>query len=327
MASTELTRSEGPGSSSRGAAGAAASGEAVPASGAMTGKICLVTGATSGIGEATALALARQGALVAGVGRNAVKCLEVQEKLRERSGNRSVTFFQADLTLQKDVRRLATRFQGAFQRLEVLVNNAGARYDNRLLSPDGYEMTFALNHLGYFLLTNLLLDRIKESGGGRIVNVASGAHWGCPGIDFDDLQGEKGYDGRKAYAQSKLATLLFTYELDRRLEGSGVTVNAVDPGNVLTRFARNNGLISWGRHIIGSLKCGQLLGPEGGAETAVYLASAPELAGISGCYFYEKKAVKSSSPSYDADAAKRLWHISLDLVKLNAPHIGNSIGG
>jgi NAD(P)-dependent dehydrogenase (short-subunit alcohol dehydrogenase family) len=297
------------------------------ADGTMNGKICLITGATSGIGEATALALAKQGALVAGVGRHPVKCLEVQEKLRERSGNQSVTFFQADLSVQKELHRLAAGVERTFRRLDVLVNNAGARYDSRLVSADGLEMTFALNHLGYFLLTNLLFERLKASGAGRIVNVASGAHWGCPGIDFDDLQGEKGFSGKSAYAQSKLATLLFTYELDRRLKGSGVTVNAVDPGNVLSGFARNNGLISWGRHILGSLKGGQLLGPEGGAETAVYLASAPELEGVSGCYFYEKQAVKSSSPSYDADAARRLWQVSLDLVKLNGSQSGNSIGG
>jgi NAD(P)-dependent dehydrogenase (short-subunit alcohol dehydrogenase family) len=297
------------------------------ADGSMNGKVCLITGATSGIGEATALALAKEGALVIGVGRHPLKCLQVQEQLRERSGNASVTVLLADLSSQKEVRRLVEGIRGSFQRLDVLVNNAGARYDSRLLSADGYEMTFALNHLGYFLLTNLLLDRLEASGKGRIVNVASGAHRGCPGIEFEDLQGEKSFCGRRAYAQSKLANLLFTYELDRRLKGSGVTVNAADPGNVLSGFARNNGLISWGRHIIGSLRGGELLGPEGGAETPVFLACAPELEGISGCYFHEKEAVKSSTPSYDADAAKRLWQISLDLVKLNRSQDGNSIGG
>lgn len=297
------------------------------ADGSMNAKVCLITGATSGIGEATALALAKEGALVIGVGRHPLKCLQVQEKLRERSGNSSVTVLLADLSSQKEVRRLADGIRDSFQRLDVLVNNAGARYDSRLLSADGFEMTFALNHLGYFLLTNLLLDRLEASGNGRIVNVSSGAHRGCPGIEFDDLQGEKAFCGRSAYAQSKLANVLFTYELDRRLKGSGVTVNAADPGNVLSGFARNNGLISWGRHILGSLRGGELLGPEGGAETPVFLACAPELEGISGCYFYEKEAVKSSTPSYDAEAAKRLWQISLDLVKLNRSQTGNSIGG
>jgi NAD(P)-dependent dehydrogenase (short-subunit alcohol dehydrogenase family) len=282
----------------------------------MSGKICLVTGATSGIGAATALLLARQGATVIGVGRNPEKCSSGVDEIRRAGGNPSIEFMLADLSVQSEIHELARQFKEKHQRLDVLINNAGARFSSRLLSADGYEMTFALNHLGYFLLTNLLLDELKRSGRARIINVASGAHWGCPGIDFDDLQGEKRFSGKEAYAQSKLANLLFTYELNRQLKGTGVTVNAADPGNVMTRFSRNNGLISWARHIIGSLKGGNLVGPREGAKTSVYLASSPEVDGMSGKCFFNKQIVESSNVSYDADAARRLWEISLDLVNL-----------
>jgi NAD(P)-dependent dehydrogenase (short-subunit alcohol dehydrogenase family) len=282
--------------------------------GVMDGKICLVTGATSGIGEATALALARQGATVIGVGRNATKCAATLAKLKSATGNPRIDFLQADLSAQGEIRELARQLKHRHQRLDVLVNNAGARFASRLVSADGYEMTLALNHLGYFLLTNLLLEELQRSGHGRIVNVASGSHWGCPGIDFGDIQSQRGYSGKKAYAQSKLAVVLFTYELDRRLAGTGTTVNAADPGNVISGFCRNNGLLGWVKHIVGSLKSGNLVGPNEGAATSVYLASAAEVAGSSGGYFVRGRAVQSSKASYDAEAARRLWDVSAELV-------------
>jgi NAD(P)-dependent dehydrogenase (short-subunit alcohol dehydrogenase family) len=289
----------------------------------MAGKTCLVTGATSGIGEATALSLARQGATVIGVGRDPEKCRATLEKLKEAGRSSFPELLQADLSVQGEIRELVRQFKQRHQKLDVLINNAGARFASRLVSADGYEMSFALNHLGYFLLTNLLLEPLKGSGQGRIINVASGSHWGCPGINFQDLQWEKGYSGKEAYAQSKLAVVLFTYELDRRLRGTGTTANAADPGNVLSGFCRNNGLIGWARHIIGSLQSGHLAGPKEGAMTSIYLASSPELAGISGKYFINGRAVQSSKASYDAEAARRLWEVSAELVGLKAAETGS----
>jgi NAD(P)-dependent dehydrogenase (short-subunit alcohol dehydrogenase family) len=287
-----------------------------PDQGSMAGKICIVTGATSGIGEATALALAQQGATLVAVGRNARKCAATLEKLKSETGNPCVEFLQADLSSQREIRELASQFRRRHQRLDVLINNAGARFASREVSADGLEMTLALNHLGYFLLTNLLLDELQRSGQGRVVNVASGSHWGCPGINFDDLQSERGYSGKSAYAQSKLAVVLFTYELARRLKGSGTTANAADPGNVISGFCRNNGLIGWARHLIGSLKAGNLAGPEEGAKTSVYLASSGEVSRSSGRYFVRGKEVPSSKASYDVEAAHRLWEVSAQLVGL-----------
>ena len=282
----------------------------------MSGKICLVTGATSGIGAATTVSLARQGATVIGVGRNPEKCSAIAESIKRATGNFSVRYMLADLSVQNEIHELVSQFKTEHQRLDVLINNAGARFSSRRVSADGYEMTLALNHLSHFLLTNLLLDPLMKSGDARVVNVASGSHWSCRGIDFDDLQAERRYSGKKAYAQSKLATLLFTYELHRLVKGTGVTVNAADPGNVVTGFCRNNGLLSWVRHMLGSAVHGNLVGPTQGARTSIYLASSPEVDGVSGEYFCDLKPARSSGLSYDAAAASHLWEISLELTKL-----------
>jgi len=280
----------------------------------MTGRICLVTGATSGIGAATALLLAGQGATLIGVGRDPKKCSSTVDKIKTATGNPSVEFLLADLSVQSEICALARQIKERHQRLDVLINNAGARFSRRLVSSDGFEMTFALNHLGYFLLTCLLLDELKRSGRGRIINIASAAHRSCPGINFEDLQGEKNYSGKAAYAQSKLANLLFTYELHRQLQGTGVTANAVDPGNVMSGFSRNNGALSWTRHLFGSLRSGGLSRPREAAKTSVYLASSTEVEGLSGNYYYRKRSVNSSGVSYDAALARRLWKVSLELV-------------
>ena len=280
----------------------------------MSGRICLVTGATSGIGAATALALAQLGATVIVVGRDPKKCSASVEAIRSSSGNAGVEQMLADLSVQSEILRLARHFKEKYRRLDVLINNAGARFLSRSLSADGLEMTFALNHLGYFILTNLLLKELLTSTHGRIINVCSEAHRGCRGIDFEDLQGVQSYQGKDAYAQSKLANLLFTYELARQLDGTGLTVNALDPGNVWTNFSRNNGWLSWARHIMGSLRSGRLVGPREGASTGVYLASSPEVQGISGKYFSQGNMVASSELSYDVAAARRLWDVSLDLA-------------
>ena len=284
----------------------------------MAGKICLVSGATSGIGAATALSLAREGATVIGIGRDPKRCASSAEKIIRATGNPGVDFLLADLSVRSDIHALAKQFKARYPRLDVLVNNAGARFSSRLLSADGCEMTFALNHLGYFLLTALVLEKLKQSGHARIVNVASGAHRSCPGIDFEDLNYERNYSGKAAYAQSKLANILFTYELDRRLKGTAITANAAAPGNVLTRFSRNNGWASWLGHVVGSLRSGNLVGPAEGAETVLFLACSPKVDDASGGYFSQKRATRSSNASFDTDAAKRLWQVSEELTELKA---------
>jgi NAD(P)-dependent dehydrogenase (short-subunit alcohol dehydrogenase family) len=273
------------------------------------GKICLVTGATSGIGRATAHGLAAKGLTTVVVGRNRQKCERVCEKIRKQAGNAKVSFLVADLSSQKDIRHLADQFNGRFDRLDVLVNNAGAKILSRMTSADGIEMTFALNHLACFLLTQLLMEPIKAAGSARIINVSSGAHGGAE-IDFNDVQNEKNYVGKQAYGQSKLANLLFTYELARQLDGTGVTVNAMAPGGVITNFCRNNGWVSWARHVTAHILARNLIGPQKAAETIIYLATSPEVEGVSGKYFFDKKPVESSLASCDVESAQRLWEIS-----------------
>ena len=282
----------------------------------MDGSVCMVTGATSGIGAATAYGLAQKGATVIVVGRDRKRCSDEVRKIIRGTSNNSVEYLVADLSSQKDIHRLAEEFKGHHPKLDVLVNNAVARFLSRLLTVDGYEMTLALNHLGYFMLTRLLIDSLKKGDSARIINVSSSAHADCRGMDFDDLQSSREYIGKKAYAQSKLANLLFTYELARRLKGTGMTVNALHPGFVLTHFSRNNGLVSWSKHIIYYLLKRQLIGPTEAAKTSLYLASAPDLDGITGKYFSKEQELRSSDTSYDKDAASCLWQVSSELTGL-----------
>jgi NAD(P)-dependent dehydrogenase (short-subunit alcohol dehydrogenase family) len=278
----------------------------------MQGKVCLVTGATSGIGLVTAQALAQQGATVVVVGRQAERGVATVRRMVQETGNPRVELLLADLSVQAQVRQLAAEVQQRFTRLDVLVNNAGALFMQRNQSLDGIEMTFALNHLGYFLLTSLLLDTLKASAPARVVNVSSNAHR-SGAMDFADPQGQRRYSGWRAYCQSKLANLLFTYELARRLEGTGVTVNAVHPGFVATGFGRNN------RGVFGlGIRIAQLtaLSPQQGAETLIYLATSPEVEGVTGKYFVKQRPVASSRASYDQAAAQRLWQLSTELTGL-----------
>jgi NAD(P)-dependent dehydrogenase (short-subunit alcohol dehydrogenase family) len=278
----------------------------------MNGKTCLVTGATSGIGKETALALARRGASVIVVGRNPAKGADTVRWIRQQTGNDSVDLMLADLSSQLQVRRLAEDFKEKYQHLHVLVNNAGAVMLSRRESEDGIEMTWALNHLGYFLLTNLLLDVLRASAPSRIVNVSSGAHRRVE-LDFADLQGRKRYRGFGAYARSKLANLLFTYELAARIEGTGVTVNALHPGLVATNLPGGNGLFG---SVLTFLLGLRGMRPEAGARTAVYLAASSEVDGVSGLYFVKQKAVRSSRASYDLASAGRLWQVSVEMTGL-----------
>lgn len=277
----------------------------------MQNKTVLITGATDGIGKETVIALQRMGANVVIVGRNAGKTEAIVNEIQ--TGNPSggsVAGMVADLSSLAEIRRLAGEFKEKYERLDVLVNNAGAYFAKRLVSVDGFEMTFSLNHLNYFLLTNLLLDMIKASAPARIVNVSSGAH-AMGKLNFDNLQSKGLYMGWTAYGTSKMMNILFTRELARRLEGSHVTANVLHPGFVATKFGHNNkGLYS--RFVKWSQK--RALTPEQGAQTTIHLASAQELAGVSGAYFYNSKIVQPSNAAQDDDAARRLWEVSQELV-------------
>lgn len=287
------------------------------------GKIYLVTGATSGIGKVTARQLAQRDARVVIVSRNPEKCSAVVEEIRSETGNQNVDYLVADLSAQQQIHNLVNKFHQRYDRLDVLVNNAGGVFLRRRTSEDGIEMTWALNHLNYFLLTNLLLETLIASGepdsASRIVNVSSGSHRGAR-INFDDLQGEHRYSGMQAYGQSKLANVLFTYELHRRLEtagvGDSVSVNALHPGFVATDLVGDNSwLVRLGARLV-YLFAGK--SPEEGAQTSVYLASSPEVEGVSGKYFVDCQPVQTSPLSYDQDTAERLWQISAEMTGLQA---------
>ena len=276
----------------------------------MQGKVCLVTGATAGIGLVTARELAREGTRVIVVGRSIERCLLACDEIRAQSGSSAVESLVADLSSQAAIRRLAGEASSRLDRLDVLVNNAGGIFLTRQESADGIEMTFALNHLSYFLLSNLLLPLLKQSAPARIVNVASDAHKGVS-IPFDDIEGKQRYRGWRAYQQSKLANILFTYELARRLEGSRVTANALHPGFVRTTIFRDPGMMGWVLRRAADLIA---LSPDEGAKTSIYLASSPDVEAISGRYFVKAKPVPSSPQSRDVAAAERLWKLSEEMT-------------
>ena len=281
----------------------------------MAGRTCLITGASNGIGKETAIELARMGATVVMVARDERKGRAAQMEVKERSGA-DADLLLADLASLADVRKLAEEYRSRHDTLHVLINNAGAYNSQRVLSKDGYEMTIAVNHLAHFLLTDLLLDVIKASAPSRIINVSSGAHTGAK-IDFDDLQGESGYGvGMGAYGQSKLANVLFTNELARRLEGENVTVNSLHPGVVRTGFGRNaTGIIGGVFAVFQFVGRPFLLTSAQGAKTSIYLASSPEVETTTGEYFVKSKSVASNDESNDPEVARRLWDFSEELVK------------
>jgi len=279
----------------------------------MRGRICLITGATSGIGLVTARELAACGATVAMVGRNETKTRAAVEAIRQQTGNAEVDYLLADLSSQAAVRGVADAFQRRYGALHVLVNNAGAVFMRRQQTADGLELTFALNHLAPFLLTNLLLDTLRANTPTRVVTVGSMAHNGAH-IPFDNLQQTKGrYSAFGVYGQTKLANIMFTYALARRLEGSGVTANTLHPGFVGSNFARNNGPMM---NVAMQLARPFAINVEKGAETSIYLASSPEVATVTGQYFYKCKPTRSSQASYDVAAQERLWQVSEQLTGL-----------
>jgi retinol dehydrogenase 12 len=279
----------------------------------VQGLTCVMTGATSGIGQAAATALARAGASLALVCRDRARGEATAAAIARRAPGAGVRLFLADLAIQADVRRVAGQLLAALPRIDVLVNNAGVVHVRRTETPDGLEATFAVNHLAYYLLTRLLLERLTASGGARIVNVASDAHrWAA--LRLDDLGWERRrYRTMKVYGTSKLANVLFTYELARRLEGSGVTANCLHPGAVATGLGKNNGW--WAARMVAALRP-FFRTPEQGADTVVYLASAPEVAGVTGRYFVDRRPKRSAAATHDAALAARLWDASAALTGL-----------
>jgi retinol dehydrogenase 14 len=282
--------------------------------GPMAGKAVLVTGGTSGIGKATALGLASMGAHLAITGRDRGRAEDAAREIRAAAGGQ-VDAFVADLSSQSEVRRLADEVLQRLARVDVLVNNVGGYWNTRHITADGLERTFALNHLAAFLLTSLLLDRLKRSAPARVIMVSS--HLQAMGqINFDDLQGERSYSAARAYNQSKLANVLFTYELARRLKGTSVTANALHPGVARTAFgAEDPGLV---QRLFAPFMGLFLKTPAQGAATSIHVASAVDLEPVTGRYFVNCKPKRSSKRSYDEATAARLWRVSADLVGLQS---------
>jgi NAD(P)-dependent dehydrogenase (short-subunit alcohol dehydrogenase family) len=281
---------------------------------AMSGKVVVITGGNAGIGKAAAVRLAGMGARLVITSRNEERGRAAHEEIVKRSGNTEVDVMPLDLASFRSIRSFAADVLERFHRLHVLINNAGLILRRRTTTQDGFEATFGVNHLGHFLLTDLLLDRLKASAPARIVVVASVAHTGARrGLDFEDLQSERRYRSMDAYSKSKLANVYFTRELARRLDGTGVTVNAMHPGYVRSDFGRGGdvtGLFGVG------MKLGALfaISPARGARTLVYLASSPEMEGVTGGYFYKCKPGRLSKAAQDDAAARRLWEMSEAMV-------------
>jgi retinol dehydrogenase 14 len=286
----------------------------------MAGRVCLVTGATSGIGKATATGLAHLGADLVLVARDPARGAATMAEIRTVTGNPRIELLQADLSSQAAIRHAAEDYRRGHDRLHVLVNNAGGSWATRHTTADGLELTFAVNHLAYFLLTNLLLDLLRAGAPARIVNVTSSAQ-AFGDIHFDDLQFERRYRGQAAYNQSKLANVLFTYELAHRLDGTGVTVNCLAPGVTRTNFGRDDsGPVM---RLLTPLARPFMRSPEEGAATAVWLASSPQAAAVTGRYYLRRRARptprRSSRRSYDTELARRLWQVSEELTGLRQP--------
>lgn len=277
----------------------------------------LITGATDGIGKATALEIAKSGATVVLVGRNPEKSQQVVDEIRSATYNKNIHLLLADLSSQADIRQLGDAYQSRFERLDVLVNNAGGYFYHRQTTVNGLELTFALNHLAYFMLTEHLMEMVlrtgQKTGDARIINVSSDAHrFKRHGIPFDDLQTEHNYNAMKAYSLSKLANIMFTYELAQRLKGQPLTVNCLHPGFVRTGFTRNAHALS--HQLFNWMSRFWAITPEQGAKTSVYLATSDEVRGVSGRYFVKCKATESNDASYDEEQWQQLWDVSLAMT-------------
>lgn len=281
----------------------------------MLGRICMVTGATSGMGLVSAEALAQMGATVIIVGRNKEKCERTVASIKSDSNNQNVEYLLANFSSFEQIRQLVKDFSRKYSRLDVLINNAGAFYLRREVSEDGFEMTLAVNYLSHFLLTNLLMPALKKSSSARIINVSSAEHLrrGTV-IDFDNLMGKNKYRGWRAYNQSKLAVILFTYELARRLRGTKISVNVVHPGWVATNIGKNNSLL--GRLLVPIVQY-NAISPEEGARPIIYLASSPKVQDVTGQYFNKYKSARSSRESYNKATAKKLWGLSENMTEIH----------
>ncbi|MHA1990525.1 MAG: SDR family oxidoreductase [Candidatus Hodarchaeales archaeon] len=275
-------------------------------------KICIITGATSGIGEATAIELAKFSSQLILLGKDVKKGERIIEKIKNITGNENVDFFKVNLASQSEIRNFAQKFHKKYDRVNILVNNAGINAFRRQFTEDGHERIFAINHLAYFLLTNLLLDTIKKSAPARIINVSSGAHWGST-INFDDINYKKGrYNGLKVYGQSKLANIMFTYTLAERLKNTGVTVNCLHPGKVRTNIVKLFGFGKFWRYNPFNFSA-----TEGALNGPVYLATSTKVENLTGKYFYNKKERKTSPISKDKIQQERLWRLSEELTGLS----------
>ena len=281
-------------------------------------KVFVITGATSGIGRAAALGLAQSDATLVLVGRNSRRGSEVVERIEKATPNARAHFIEADLSAQRNVRQLAMTIRQRFDHVDALINNAGARFDRFEATEDGLERTFATNHLGHFLLTCLLMDHLRAAPSARIVTVSSSAHRTAATDGIWSYQGHE-YDRRQAYAKSKLANILFAFELARRLQGTRVVSNAVDPGVVSTNFARNNGLLAWARHRISHGLRGELVSAASAADTIIYLTTTAEVIGITGALFRERQVIEASSASRNRRLAENLWTQSAALVGIDVP--------
>lgn len=277
----------------------------------MKDQVCLITGGTAGIGRATALGLDELGCPVVIVGSDPTRGEKARTEIISKSGNENIEFLPADLSSFDEVRRLASEFQARYNQLDILINNVGVFYSRCEFSTDGIEMQFAINHLSHFLLTDLLLSMLRESAPARIVNVSSNAHFSGQ-INFDDINLEKRYNGWRAYCQSKLANVLFTYELTDRIDPKLITVNALHPGTVRTGIVGKHASFIY--RLGWNLPKPMMLSAEEGAKTSIYLASSDEVEGMTGLYFVKCKPQKSSDLSYDKALASKLWDLSEELT-------------
>ncbi|MCU0406010.1 MAG: SDR family oxidoreductase [Ignavibacteriaceae bacterium] len=275
----------------------------------MKNKLCLITGATSGIGRATALKLADLGASLLLLSRNEKMGEKICDQIKKGNSNAQTKFYKVDISSMKEVSNVSEKIKADFDHIDVLINNAGARFDQYFKNDEG----IATNHLGHFLLTLSLIEMLKKAPQGRIINISSPAH-SRGTLEFDDIVAPANYDRRLAYGRSKLANLYFTYELSSRLKNYKITVNAVDPGGVATNFSRNNGIYAWLKHYLSYILQLKLISPQKAAETIVYLASSEDVSKTTGKYFYEKKEINSSPASYSKEAALKLWQISSKLT-------------
>lgn len=280
----------------------------------MDGKVVVITGATSGIGQVAAERLAAMGARVVLVARDKERAEAALARLRERAPRIAHSIHYADLSRLADMKRVAVEVAAAESRIDVLINNAGALFSSRQVTADGLELTFATNHLAYFVLTHGLRERLMASAPARVVNTSSDAHNGAR-LDFGDLQSAKGYRGLKVYGRSKLCNVLYTRELARRSAGTGITANCLHPGFVATRFGdRSGGLLSYAVRVAKTFA----ISAEKGADTLVYLASSPEVATVSGAYFYKCRPAIPSAEANDDAAAERLWSESARLAGIES---------